>query len=611
MAMSDAEISILIKARDEATRVFDKIKGSAGALQGSLGKVASIAGGFVLAKGIIAAPGFLIDAAQAAADDAASVAKLQQAVINSGATWDQYKGQLDAVILAGQKKGFTDDQTRDALALLVAQTGSATEATHRYAMAQDLARGANIDVFTASKLLGKVTEENVNVLNRYGIVVAKGASETELFGQIQQRFGGQADAFAQSTAGRMAHLRDQMRELKEQLGAALLPVMGLLVGVLADKVAPAIGRVVQIANDFSNLIRASLAGDVAQAAELFNRLPGPLQQVALWLGKNKDAIEGFIREGAKIAKAIAVDTFEGWKTILIALAPKLQEFGQFLADHKPLLLALVAAVAVLVAVLIGVPALIALLIVAGGLLVAHWGDIKAKAADLWQSFDERFHLIAALVKFVFEDIVNWVTLQFNILRGIFRIAMAIIHGDWGEAWAGIKQLALDVWDGIHDLIALRVALIRDIIVMGLTFAAGVAVDVMGKARDGIINAWDAIQSGVTRAVDWIIGKIQELIDKLNIFDDLPGFGKIAGVVSGARGLFGRAHGGPVPAGAWAVVGEQGPELVHFPSAANVYSNAESTRMAGANTTIVNNYYIQAAELHGDAAAGFAALAGFA
>jgi hypothetical protein len=60
---------------------------------------------------------------------------------------------IEDVIKSGQRLGFTDDQTRDSLSLLAAQTGDSTEAVKRYSLAQDLARGANIDVVTASKLV--------------------------------------------------------------------------------------------------------------------------------------------------------------------------------------------------------------------------------------------------------------------------------------------------------------------------------------------------------------------------------------------------------------------------------------------------------------------------
>ncbi len=235
-----SELRILVSLKDEASKGLKNVEGAAGGLKRALGDIGKIAGGFVLAQGIMKAPGFLMDAAQAAADDAASIAKLQKAVENSGKAWSNYKGKLEEVTKAAMKRGFTDDEIRDSLSLLTAQTDDVDEATRRFALAQDLARGANIDVYTASKLLGKVTEENVNVLARYGIKVAEGTSETELFGKIQAKFGGQAETFAKSTAGQMAAAKIQMSELKEELGYAVLPVMTKLVDIVVNRLVPGV-----------------------------------------------------------------------------------------------------------------------------------------------------------------------------------------------------------------------------------------------------------------------------------------------------------------------------------------------------------------------------------
>jgi hypothetical protein len=236
--VNDNEIAILIKARDEASKVMKDVDESAGGLSKTLGSVSKIAGGFVLAQGLLAAPGLLTEMAQAAADDEANVAKLRTAVENTGASWGDYEGAINTVISEGQRLAFTDDQIRNSLALMTAQTGSADEAQKRLALAMDLSRGTGMDLEMASKLLGKVTEDNVNVLGRYGIVVGEGATETELFGAIQEKFGGQAETFAKSTAGQMESAKIGMSELKEQIGTAVLPIMTKLAEVLVTEVIP-------------------------------------------------------------------------------------------------------------------------------------------------------------------------------------------------------------------------------------------------------------------------------------------------------------------------------------------------------------------------------------
>lgn len=234
--MAANEVIVLVKGQAD-TKAIDSFKRS-------LGGIAKIASGFVVGAGLLKLPGLLMSAASAAAADAASTAKLQKAVENTGVAYLKYAGALDKTIKTAQRRGFTDDQARDSLALLTAQTGSAEEAFKRFTFAQDLARGANIDVVTASRLLGKVTDENVNVLNRYGISVRKGASEAELFAAIQKKFGGQADAYAKSTAGQMAAAKIAFSELKESLGRVLLPALGATARVLNRVVIPALNKMI-------------------------------------------------------------------------------------------------------------------------------------------------------------------------------------------------------------------------------------------------------------------------------------------------------------------------------------------------------------------------------
>ena len=241
---------------------FDKGEKSAGALGGAIGKVGAIASGFVVGAALSNLPALLGSMTAAAAEDAASVARLKQAVDNTGESWAKHAASMEAVIAKGQALAFTDDQTRSGLAILTAQTGSATEAQSRYALAMDLARGANIDVVTASRLLGKVTDENVNVLNRYGISVAKGSSETELFGAIADKFGGQALAFANSEAGRMEIMTDKLGEAKEEIGKGLIPAQLALAGVMTDVALPAFAAVahaIRFVAEHGDTLRSVLA----------------------------------------------------------------------------------------------------------------------------------------------------------------------------------------------------------------------------------------------------------------------------------------------------------------------------------------------------------------
>jgi len=340
MTGSDAEILLAVRAVDQASAVLQNVERSAGALTHTLATAAGTAAGFALGKGITEAPGFLFDAAQAAADDAASTAKLQKAVENAGQSYKALQPSLSKTIDLAQDMAFTDDAARDALSLLTAQTGNAEEAQKRFGMAMDLSRGANIDVVTASKLLGKVTDENVNVLGRYGITVEKGADQAVLFGAIQEKFGGQARVFADSTAGQMEVTKIKMHELQESLGRAVIPAMALGVeGV--NKLADAVGQLAPAADAAAPLLEKSV---------------------------------GFLGDHKEILAGIAA-------TITVALIPAIiawtvATWAQFLATAS-----LAAATVIAYAPLFAIALVVGLVTVGIIELVKHWAELKAAVLD--------------------------------------------------------------------------------------------------------------------------------------------------------------------------------------------------------------------------------------
>jgi len=546
-------LAFAIKAINESQKALKEIQGDlkatsdkaeqatkhTGGLGSALGTMGKIAGGIVLGSGILQAPNFLMSAAQAAADDAASTAKLKQAVDNTGVSYDSLAGSLQATISHAQKMAFTDDQARDALSLLTAQTGSAEEAQKRFGLAMDLARGANIDVVTASKLLGKVTEDNVNVLGRYGIKVAEGASETELFGAIQAKFGGQAETFAKSTAGQMEQVKIQMGELKEKIGTALLPVMTTLGKVLVEDVIPAL-------NQAADWVGTNLIPVVEDMARIFREDVVPVL---------RDDVLPVIQEVAQTALQEflipALDTLkQGWddlKPSLVTIAgflndnivPVLKTVGQFLLDHKPLLIALAGAILLLIAPWLAVVA--ALVIV-----LAKWDEIKAMFTEtipvaidsvltkireipiIGEIFQATFDNVKAILTAAWASIKVEVETAINVVRDIIKIVTALIHGDWSEAWEGVKALVGHIWEGIRALIEIHLELIKTLIWNQLQLVAGIVADLW---RLGPNSVYNTIVGAMTDAKNWVSDRIDDIVGFFmglpgRIRDELSGLGTI-------------------------------------------------------------------------------------
>jgi hypothetical protein len=217
----------ILKAKDEASAVVDHVKGSVTGLGAAHGTAKAIIGAFsgAVGSGLV---GALSDAARAAAEDEANVAKLRASVEASGGSWTDYEGQINNVIAAGQALAFSDTETRDALSIMTAQTGSTEEAMARLATAQDLARGTGMSLESAARLLGKTSDENINVFKRYGVNLDANATAQEVLAAVQSKFSGQAAAYGSTTQAWIFKVKDAIGEWTESIGASLGPAQGLI-----------------------------------------------------------------------------------------------------------------------------------------------------------------------------------------------------------------------------------------------------------------------------------------------------------------------------------------------------------------------------------------------
>lgn len=322
-----ADLANLDKDLGKLDDTSKKGSGSLGKMGSALGGVAKIAGGFVLAQGILKAPGLFMDAANAAKEDEAATLRLQQAVKNLGGDYDATMDSVNAAIAAGQKLAFTDDQIRDSFQQLAVATGSAEEALSRQKVAMDFARGAGISLEQASKLLGKVNEENVEVFKRMGITIGEGATEAQALAVVQAKFAGQSEAYAKSTAGQFEIAKIKMSEVKETLGASLMPVMARLATLMADTVVPAIER-------FVKWVGPKIQEAIKWAVD---KIPDLIHGLAELLSGFATVVRGVTSGLATMVSAFTT-ALNGILTIVVAVGQAIYTALQWLnpfAEHSP------------------------------------------------------------------------------------------------------------------------------------------------------------------------------------------------------------------------------------------------------------------------------------
>lgn len=221
------------------------IDGDTKGLEAALGKAGngiSVFGKQVSTKAVVGVAAFagvagiaasaLIDMTSAAAADRDESAKLASVIAAATGSTQDYTAATDAAIAAGQARAFSDSEVRAGLQPLVTATGDVTLATQQLAIAQDIARLANVDLATASEAVAKADQGQDKALRALipGLTVGKDATET--LANAQKLAAGQADKYGSSTAGVGARVSDAMGELGETIGSALLPILDALLPAL-------------------------------------------------------------------------------------------------------------------------------------------------------------------------------------------------------------------------------------------------------------------------------------------------------------------------------------------------------------------------------------------
>ena len=231
--MPQANLEILIRSRDEASKTLAQINAAvekSGAELRKAGMSAVGAGAAIF--------GALAYAAKGAAEEQAGIERLRGSMANVGLSYDLASGSLEKWITAQMKStAFADDEQRSALSQLVAVTRDLSTAQGLLTTAMDLSRFKQIDLATSADLLVKVYSGNTGMLSLYGIVIKDGATATEAFAQIQSMAGGQAQRFGQTVSGQMAILKNNFDDLREAIGAQLLPTIQAVIRPVSEFVA--------------------------------------------------------------------------------------------------------------------------------------------------------------------------------------------------------------------------------------------------------------------------------------------------------------------------------------------------------------------------------------
>jgi hypothetical protein len=230
-------ITILIQAKDKASAEIDKVKSTLNAASSSQG-FKSIIQGIGLGIGASAwgmvqgamdkVVGTAEDLVKAGLEEEASQARLRASLAASVKGFSGSLDFMDKYIETGARLGFTDDDMRDSLTRLLPITKGVAEAQRVNAAAMDLARFKGISLTDASVAIGKAMEGNKKILKDLGINASDAGDAMTTLSEVEKAVAGQAEAYANTTAGALDALHARAQNLSDTVGGMLADNVGKL-----------------------------------------------------------------------------------------------------------------------------------------------------------------------------------------------------------------------------------------------------------------------------------------------------------------------------------------------------------------------------------------------
>jgi hypothetical protein len=200
-----------------------------------------------------------------------------------------------------------------------------------------------------------------------------------------------------------------------------------------------------------------------------------------------------------------------------------------------------------------------------------------------------FQYFSTVVGFVFDVIGQLIGAAWRlIIQPIFDAVVGFLRAKLGPVFEWLRDVIGPVWDVISSKISdvwnNKVSPVFD----AIKTAVGLIPAAFEAAKNGIATAWEAIQEAVRAPIRFVIDKVinEGLIKTFNEIPGVdikplalpPGFNEAAATAAvppGQRGPTRFFAKGGYAAPGWAVVGEEGPELVNFTNPGRVYTAKQS------------------------------------
>ena len=549
--------------------------------------------------------------------------QLEASLKSAGIEWGKVKDQVKQAGDESTKYGFSQDQVDSALNLGVISTQNLGKAHDNLKVAIDLSKTKNIDLDTAMQAVDKAANGQTVALKKLGIdlnISAGGAKKVaaanDALSKAQDQVTGDMQAGADMAAvGSKAHNKYEADVAKVEAAHKKLTSAQQAGNNVLDALKQRLsGQADAAADTFAGKLAAAKAQATNLGAEIgdklmpvISKLMTGIEKVVHWLEKHKGiAIALGIVVGTVLVAAIGVYI----ATQLIAIATTVATGVTAMATGVMMAAAWLLALGPIGLLIVAITAIVGVFI----LLYTHSQLVRDIVAKIGHAFKAAFDFVLGIVKDAVEFIKTHWELILAIITGPIGLIVLFIKDHFDQ----IKQIvmgAIDAVVGFFTALPGRiVSALGDIV--GTVFVAlknagnwvwqnglqpviGFFTSLPGEIFTGMGDIVGTVFAGLTNIATWLETNVWTPV--VNFFKGLPGriagaagniVGSVLGGIPGIGGLF-KAEGGPVDGGRPYIVGERGPELFVPPGAGTIIPNhAISGRALSGGGAAAGPVYLQ-------------------
>lgn len=552
---SDQSLQIVIKAKNEASKVLESVEKNVKSFKGSVEKMQpafqkmALVGGVAFAgisvgiKNVVGESVKLGESINAVnvifGDGAETITKFGEsaarAVGLSNAEFNQLAANTGAVLKAtGKEMGVVADMT--------------TELSIR---AADMASVYNTDVQTAMNAIRSGLIGQSEPLRSLGVIM----SETEV----------QAFALASGIIETDRAMTEQEKVLARY--NFIMEQSKVVSGDFANTSGSLANQQRILSSQFKD-IAAKLGQEIVPIIQkLITKVTPLIESFAKWVEENPKLAAGIIAAVAALAGLVAV----------------VGTLGLLLPAIITGFVALTGPIGIIGAIIGG-------LIFVGYQLVSNWETIKWAAGAVWDWIADKFRVVAETIKTAFEILGLFFKTWWDLNVGVIKTALALIVGlismflewlfpSWKENLSEMGKVWQEGWNDFASKVSEIMGVIQEVVGTAFAVVGGVVSGWLGKIKelwlftwsamtDFFVGIWQPVKDTFGGVINYIIENIEKAIELYNNLKSLvskPIQSAVSGVgdffnnaISQGRSILGFEHGGVVPG----AVGEAVPILAH-------------------------------------------------